>query len=175
MPAETATIEFHYGSKYRQTVIEEQYPGDWIEVTITVGSTYIYGCQNQGITGLASGIVLQLLESIDAVLSDEQYILEFEYGPTWMVVEPWNEDTINVSRATTMEGARNPDERLDIDTSRPITKQGWIKAVIDTAQEFHDTIIDMNPSLRDQEEMVEIQNEIHRVEEEWETSDKAGH
>jgi hypothetical protein len=163
-PAETATIKFHYDDEYRRKVVEEQYPGDWIEVTIAVNDTYIHGGQDWGVTGLACFIVFQLLDSVEAALADEQYIVEFEYGPDWMVVEPWNETAVNVAKCTTLMGARNPEKRLEIDTSCPVTKQAWITEVIETAQNFHDTIIDLNTEIRDNNGIIEIQHTINRIE-----------
>lgn len=148
-PAETATIKFHYTRKYCQKIIEEQNPCDWIEVTIVVSDTNIYGNYSQGITGLACSIVLQLLESIGVIFSENKYIIEFEYGPDWLVVEPWDKGSVNIARCTTMAGARNPERRLDIDTAVPVTNRGWIEAVTETAQGFRETVLDLNPDLHD--------------------------
>jgi hypothetical protein len=162
-PAETAMIKFHYDNEYRQKVVDGQYAGDWIVVAIAVGETCIYGCQNRGVTGLSRSIVFQLLESVDAALADERYIIEFEYGPDWMVVEPWAENAVNIAKCATLMGARNPEKRLDIDISRPVTKRGWITEVIKTAQDFYDTIVDLNAEFRNYEGMIEMKNEIDRI------------
>lgn len=159
------TITFHYDSEYRRRVSDEQNPDGWIEVSIAVGGTYIWGGSNSGVTGFACGIVLNLLDSVDAVLSDTRQIIEFEFGPSWLVVEPWDDEAVNVAKSSTLMGARNPDDRLDIDTSCPVSQEAWIEEVITTARDFHETVIAMNPSLRDREVMKQIREEIDRAEE----------
>ncbi|QSX00514.1 hypothetical protein [Haloterrigena alkaliphila] len=172
-PSATATITFHYDSEYRQRVSEKQNPDGWIEVSIAVGETYIWGSSDGGVTGFACGIVLNLLDSVDAVLSDERYIIEFEFGPSWMVVEPWDDEAVNVAKSSTLMGARNPDDRLDIDTSRPVLKEAWIEEVVETARDFHDTVIGMNPNLRTRDVMEQIREEIARAEEFRSNTDRA--
>lgn len=171
-PPTTATITFHYDSEYRQRVSEKQNPDEWIEVSIAVGETYIWGGPDGGVTGFACGIVLNLLDSVDAVLSDERHVIEFEFGPSWMVVEPWNDEAVNVAKSSTVMGARNPDNRLDIDTSRPVLKEAWIEEVVETAHDFHDTVLEMNPGLRSRDVMEQIREEIDRAEERRSNTDR---
>jgi hypothetical protein len=71
---------------------------------------------------------------------------------------------VNVVGCPTIEVARNPVERPGIERAHPITKQGWSETVSETAHEFHDTVIDMNPILRDQDVLQQIRNETERVE-----------
>ncbi len=163
-PTETATIELHYDSNYRKRVIEEQYLGSWLEVTIVVGDTQIYGHSGYEVAGSASGITLQLLESVDTVFSDKRYIIEFESGPSWLVVEPWEDDLINIVNCATLQGAQNPEKRLDIDTDHPITKQGWANAVIETARDFREAVLDLNPDLHNHAVIEDIHQEIKRAE-----------
>lgn len=34
VPTENTTIELYYDEGYQQQVVEEEYPGDWINITI---------------------------------------------------------------------------------------------------------------------------------------------
>jgi hypothetical protein len=163
--SETATIEFQYDSKYRRQVIEDQYADGWINVDVAIGDTEIYGPPGHKATGFACVIVLELLASVEAAIVDERYLIQFDSGPFWLVVEPRDVNSVNIVSCVTIKGARNPDERLDIERSHPITKQAWIREVIETAQDFHDTVIDLNPELREQDVLKQIQNEIERVDE----------
>jgi hypothetical protein len=163
-PSDTATIEFQYDSKYRQHVIEGEYGDSWINVDIDIGDTEIYGPGHEA-TGIAGIVVIELLNSVEATIDDKRCLIEFDIGPYWLVVEPRDAESVNVVRCVTIKSARNPDERLDIERSHPITKQAWIEAVINAAQDFHDTILDLNPDLHDQEELKQIQHEIERVDE----------
>lgn len=160
--SDTATIKFRYDSEYRQHVIEGKYGDSWITVDIAIGDTEIYGPGHEA-TGTAGIVVLELLASVEAAVDDERCLIEFDSGPYWLVVEPRDVTSVNVVRCVTIKGARNPDERLDIERSYPITKQAWIEAVINAAQDFHDTVLDLNPDLQDQKELKQIQNEIERI------------
>ncbi|NGM71291.1 hypothetical protein G6M89_20195 [Natronolimnobius sp. AArcel1] len=163
--SDSAEIIPYYDQNYRQEVIENKSPDSWIEIAIKVDETYIYGDEGSGVTGFACGAVLNFLDSVEAVLNDEQYIVEFEFGPSWLALDPRDDASIYVGRCSTLKGARNPDERLEIDVQRPVSKQGWIDAVIDTAREFYDTIVELNPSLLDDDSMIQIQTKIMEVEE----------
>lgn len=164
-PADSATITFYYDSDYRQRVVEDHRPDSWIEISVAVGETYIWGDPEGGVTGSACGIVLNLLETVNTVLADERRIIEFEYGPSWMVVEPWDDEAVNVSKSSTLMGAQNPDKRLDIDTARPVRKQAWIDEVIATARDFHDSVLEMNSELQSRAVMAQIRAEIDSAEE----------
>ncbi len=115
IPSETATIELYYDEKHRQQIIEEEYPDSWMVIGVTVGGTDLWNVEYE-VTGVACSIVLQLLESIGVPISGERYIIELEYGPSWIDVGPRDERSVNVAKCVTIAGARNPDERLDIDT-----------------------------------------------------------
>jgi hypothetical protein len=162
--SDIATIDFQYDSKYQLNVIEEQYADGWINVDVAIGDTEIYGPGHEA-TGTAGIVVLELLTSVEAALDDERCLIEFDIGPYWLVIEPRDVESVNVVRCVTIKGARNPDERLDIERLHPVTKQAWIEAVINATQDFHDTVLDLNPDLDDQEELKGIQNEIERADE----------
>jgi len=170
-PSETASIEFRYDSEYRQKAREGE-PNEWIAVSIAVDETYIYGDPDGGVTGSACEIVHQFLESIEATVADERYVVEFEFGPTWLVVEPSNGDAVNVSSCSVPQGRHDPSERLDIDMSRPITKQGWIDSVIDAAEDFHDTVVDIGPDLYDHSVMVQVREDIAHAKDLTEAEDE---
>lgn len=157
-PAETASIEFQFDEEYQQNVRAGN-PDRWINVAVTVGDTDIW----DGVRGSACGIVLGLLASVETVSSGERYIIEFEWGPDWMVIEPAGEDIVTVSRASTFAGAQNPDKRLDIDSSRQIIKSEWTNAVVTAAEEFCETVFDINPDLGDQDVMMEIDRKVNDV------------
>lgn len=163
-PHETATIELHYSGKYENKVINEDEPDSWIEISISVGDTYIYGNSESGVTGFACGAIISFLDSVEAIIENRQYIVEFEYGPTWLALDPLDDDTINVAKSVTLKGAKNPRERLEVDTSRQVKKGAWIDAVLEAARRFYDIVVDLNPELKNREVMEKIRTEIEGVE-----------
>ena len=166
-PSDSVQIEFHFSEKYREQVVAENKPDSWIEIAIAVDDMYIYGDNEGGVTGFACGAVLQFLDSVDLVLAGERYIAEFEYGPTWLALDPRDENSIYVSKCMTWTGANNPEKRLDIDISRPATKQTWITEVLETATEFHERVIELNPELEDREVLKQIREEIAAAEQSY--------
>lgn len=163
VPSENATIVLYYDEKYRQQVIEKDSPDSWINIGITAEGTYLWNME-YGVTGFACGIVLQFIDSVCTTISEDRCIIELEYGPSWITVEPQNYQSVNVVMCSTIAGARNPDKRLDIDTSLVVTKQGWVDAVIEMAHEFRQTVLDLNPELHDHTTIKEIHQKTKRAE-----------
>lgn len=131
---------------------------------MSVGNTYIYGSEESGVTGFACGAVLNFLDSVEAVLDDIQYIVEFEFGPTWLALYPRDDHSIEVVKRITLNGAQERADLLDVETARPVTKEAWVEAVLDAARTFQNTVLDLNPALEDQEVLQQIRTEIERVE-----------
>jgi hypothetical protein len=46
------------------------------------------------------------------------------------------------------KGIENPEERLDIDTERVVTREAWTAAVIETMNEFIDEVAVINPAVK---------------------------
>ncbi|WP_143117677.1 hypothetical protein [Halomicrobium zhouii] len=162
-PSKSASISFHIDREYQRLVEKNQSPDTWLGTSIRVGDTFVVGDEKSGPKGSGCGVVLQLLESVRSILEGERYIVEFENGPSWVVIEPQANGSVQITRSVTWEGTTNPDKRLEIDTSRIVTAQAWIQAVRKSAQQFHEAIIDEFPELADSDEMEQVRTEIDVV------------
>lgn len=160
---EEAEIEFRFDQKYREQVMQAE-PDSWIEIAISVGDTYIYGDAEAGVTGFACGAVLNFLDSVEAILDDSQYIVEFEFGPTWIALYPRDDDSIEVAKRITLNRAQERADLHEGEIARPVTKEAWVAAVLDAARTFHGTVVDLNPALEDHAVLRQIRTEIERVE-----------
>ncbi len=161
-PADTATITLVYDAKFKKFVTEDGNSGMWITTEIEVGGTPLWNFDHK-MDGLATDIVIKLLESVRAAITDERYYITFEDGPTWIVVEPHGKDSVNIVDCVKKDSIRNPDDRLDIESQMPVTKRAWAEAVFDMAYDFQKTVIDLNPELRDSRSMGIIDKKITEI------------
>ena len=118
-PANSVQIEFHFDESYREKVIKRNPLDVWIELSMAVNDTDIYGGDNRNVTGIAASAMLQFLDSADPVLSGERHIIEFESGPSWLALDPRDEESINIIKCLTLREAKNPSERRDLYTPHP--------------------------------------------------------
>lgn len=162
--SESVQIDFRPDEKYREQVINESYLSGWIETTALVDDIYIYGGEDTSAEGLGNTIVLDFLRSVEPVLDHTQHLIEFPDGSTWLALYPRDDDSIEVAKRIVLKWARERAELNEVETACPVTKQAWIEAVLEAAQTFHDTVLDLNPALEDHETMEEIRAEIERVE-----------
>lgn len=162
-PADSATITLVYDDRFKNFVIEDETPDMWITTKITVGETPLWNFE-YGVDGLAAGIVYNLLDSIAPIINDERYYLTFEYGPSYLVVEPRDSNSVTIVYCVQKSSIENPDERIDIETELPVTKRAWAAAVLDTAHEFRRTVLDLNPDLSDHKAMESITENLYEIE-----------
>ena len=158
--AENVSIGLDYSHKYLQSV-EDGEPDKWINISIKVGETHLYGAAG-GVRGFAWGFVDALLDSIDSINKDERHIIELEYGPTWLIIEPNGSDSVNVARCTVPQGRENPEKRLDIDKSQPVYKQVWINEVLRVAEEFYSKTTQHNPELTNKRTIKDLNKKMQQ-------------
>lgn len=171
-PTESVAIGFTYDRQYRENVVRDGEPDSWIDISIRVGETYIYGDENSGVTGFACNTVLNFLDSVTALLHDEKFVVEFDYGPSWLLLEPTSEKTIAITRCSTPAAVSDPDKRLDVDITGQTSKRNWAREVVRSADEFQGTVIDWNPELRTSDELTTIRTKVSDCKELLEEFDK---
>ncbi|WP_435362876.1 hypothetical protein [Haloarchaeobius sp. DYHT-AS-18] len=166
MPDEipSTEIRFLFDSKgYLDRVRESKSIDEWIEISIRVGNEYIYGDEENGVTGLAYCVTLGFLESVEKIIKGQEHVIEFEYGPTWLVIEPKNQDEVIIARSTRWSGVKNPDERLEIDTNIRVPKTEWATAVISVVEEFVHTVVEIDPEISHSDELEELENYLSQI------------
>ncbi|MFA9428152.1 hypothetical protein [Natronorubrum sp. A-ect3] len=160
----TVTIKFHYDQRYRQRIIDDAEPDSWIQTSISIDGTDLYGETYSRVTGFACGIVISLLESVVAAQSTERTIIEFENGPSWLTVDPIDETTVELAACHTYSGAKDPNERLDVDRVQLVQRSAWRDAVVTHAHDFIEEIIDLNPELDEHEVIAQIRSQVREIE-----------
>lgn len=162
--AMSVSIHFEYDEQYREQAVQESEPDSWIQVRVQIGNTDIYGGSESAVTGFACGIVLNLLDSVEAIQRNQRHVIEFEYGPTWLSLDVVDDCTVEVAACHTYEGAKNPKERIDVDRVETVRKEAWREAVLELAHEFENTVTDMNDGLEDHPAIDQIQERRREVE-----------
>ncbi len=162
MKSEEAEVVFHFDKDYREGVMDGNLDS-WIELSVRADDTYIYGKDKSGVTGYADNILIQLLESVEAIEKGRKYIVEFEFGPTWLSIEPKEGNKVRIVGATTLNGAKNPEERLDIDISREVSQESWKAAVRRSSGVFINEVLKLNPELRSQDFVQKVQTKRDKL------------
>lgn len=155
-PPTVAELNFRYSEIYRSKVLKKADPDQWIEVSAKVGDEDVYGGSQNIVTGHACWVVLKLLDSIEALHRNEQSIVEFAYGPSWLAVRSIDTATAEIAACHTLKGAKNPDKRLDVAREYYVTKDAWRDAVLEVTTEFYDSVTEISSDLSDHDMMLEI-------------------
>ncbi len=160
MTADSVSIELQYDSEFQESVTKRERPDPIVRTRVKVGDTYVFGDENYMNSGyMTTNLIVQLGE-LRKILADEKVVIEYENGPMWLVFEPHDEDSVKLTGCATIEGVRNPDQRLSVDTSAVVAKKEWVSELIETAENFYETVIDLNPSLEDNQMIQRLQKEI---------------
>lgn len=160
MTAEKVSIEIDYGSRFRERVVERNNPDPLIGMKIRINGTYALGDETHAPKDSISTNLIVQLEATEQILSDEKAVIEYMNGPMWLVFEPHDEELVKVTGCTTIEGVRDPSKRLSVDTSAFVSKADWMSELIQTAEQLHDKIIELNQDLEDDETIQRLENEI---------------
>lgn len=86
----------------------------------------------------------------------------------WLAFEPHDEETLEVLECATFEGVQDSEQRLSSDRSVLVSKTAWISELIQTAEEVHAKIVDLNPALEDDQMLRRLRREIAAAKEQFE-------
>ncbi len=148
------TIEIDYGEGF-----ERQIKSGTAD-PIVVMSVYIGGKEVKKADSFMSRTIAELLEAVDSIFAGEKQIIEYTGGPTYLVFEPRDEETIFVTGCGGYEAAHNPEERLSIDTTAICDKRAWVTELVREAEEYREKILNLNPELEDDMFLQRIQASI---------------
>ena len=95
--------------------------------------------------------------------SDEQSFVEFTYGPVYVVLELQDDTTVQVASSVLYKGIENPEERLDIDTERVVTREAWTAAVIETTNELIDEVVAINSAVKSTPDFELLREKLDKV------------
>lgn len=96
------------------------------------------------------------LDAVQDVMDGKRRELTFYSVPDELVLDP-SEDRVFVSLLKSSGEPRNdavPEHGV------AVSKTAFVSGLVDTAEEFHDRVVDVNENLRDSESMQELRNYI---------------
>ncbi|MFA9427262.1 hypothetical protein [Natronorubrum sp. A-ect3] len=152
-------IKFHYNQQYREHVSKGS-PDRWIDMSLSAAGEDIYGGSRGIVTGSACIVVLDLLDSIESIRSNDRGIITFDDGPSWLSIAKCDESTVEIAACHTLKGAKSPKNRLDISRTTVVTQQAWEEAVVELSREFYQKITKINPDLQNHETVEQIREKI---------------
>ncbi len=132
-------------------------------MSLSAAGEDIYGGSRGVVTGSACVIVLDLLDSIEAIRSNDRGIITFDDGPSWLSIAKYDESTVEIAACHTLKGAKNPKNRLDISRTTVVTQQAWEEAVLEFSRKFSDKVTDINPSLSNHETIEQIREKVNTL------------
>lgn len=162
------SIELRYDSEFRKSVVERGRPDPLTGMKIRVGEMYVFGDEDHVNSDYMSTNLTVQLEAVEKILGDEKATIEFANGPMWLAFEPHDEETVKILECATFEGVQDSEQRLSSDRSALVSKIVWISELIETAEEFHEKIVDLNPGLMDDQILRRLWREIEAAKEQLE-------
>lgn len=168
MIGEDVSVKIDYGSQFRERVAERENPDPLLGMKVRADCVFILGDETHTAKDSISTNLTVQLESTEQILADERAVVEYMNGPMWLVFEPHDKETVKITGCTTIEGVRDPEQRLSVDTSVLVSKTAWISELIETAEEFHQKVIELNPDLEDDQILRRLRREIEAAKEQFE-------
>lgn len=153
------SIEIENSERFRRQV------EDGTNDPLTVLDIYVGDEHVKGGSTYVTRTLVETLEAVEGIIDNEKQIIEYSGGPSYLVFEPRDDKTMWVTGCGSIEAAKNPDERLSIDTTVEVDKYSWVVELVRTAEEYYVCIHDLNPTLDGTESIRRLQNRITNVKE----------
>ncbi|MFC7079294.1 hypothetical protein [Halorussus caseinilyticus] len=160
MATQNPSIELRYDSSFKQSITERERPDPLVGMKIKVGDLYVFGDENHVNSDYMTTNLTVQLEATEKILTNETVVVEYANGPMWLVIESEDENSIRITECPTIEGVNNPEQRLSIEKSAVVSKESWIRELIETAEEFYRKVTDLNPDLEDDSMLRRLHEEI---------------
>jgi hypothetical protein len=166
-PIKKITIEIAYDDRFRRQV-EEGTASPLTTLTVRADGQFVVGSESTNAGDWMSRHLREELLAIPDIVSGERTIVEFGNGPTWLVFEPHEDDTlVYITHVVTRFSAtENPDQRLPVDTTVLVTKRAWIRELVRTSEEYVKNLTEINPDLTDETAVVKLREAIRQTERE---------
>lgn len=165
MNANDITIELRYDDDFRKAVVEHGRPDPLVGAKVRVGDSYVFGDEGHVNSDyMCTNLTIQL-EATEQILADEKVVVEYANGPMWLVFEPHDEEMVKITGCATIEGVRDPSERLSVDRSALVSKTALIAELVETAGEFHGKVVELNPELENDQFLQRLREAIAEAQE----------
>jgi len=158
--ATTVEIEIQCNERFRQQVVEKSDADPLSGVKIRSNETYVLGGESSVAGDYTTSNLIAQHYAISDILNNRTHPVEFFDGPVWLVFEPVNDRLVSLTGCHTIEGVRDPEQRLSVDTTVIVTKHAWITELVRATEEYSNTILDLNPALSENQIFQELQDAL---------------
>ncbi|WP_410764569.1 hypothetical protein [Haloferax sp. DFSO60] len=158
-------IQIRFTNRFRSQVVEKE---DWnplTGMTIEVDGTYVWRSAETTVGDYMTGNLIRQFEALPGIIRNESQVVEYYDGPMWLVFEPVDSETVRMSGCHTIGGVRDPSQRIPVDSTHVVTKNGWISELVRETREYVETICNLNPSLADHPSIQTLSEYISRYDE----------
>lgn len=159
----TANIKWiiDYNEQFREQV-ESGEPNPLADLTIRAGEYDLTGSTND-LFYLDDYLYFhfrKLLDAVEDVVQGEDKCLTLYSIPNDIVLRP-EDDVVFVSLINSQGERKNVDVP---ESGVPVTKIAFVEELVQTAKQFHDKVVEINPDLRNSEPMEQLRQLIENVE-----------
>src|SRR6056297_2965097 len=126
MTSEDISIEIDYGSRFQERVAERNNPDPLLGMKVRANGTFVLGDETHAAKDSISTNLTVQLEATEQILDNEKTVIDYMNGPMWLVFEPHDEEIVKITGCATIEGVRDPEQRLSVDTTVLVPKNNWI-------------------------------------------------
>lgn len=155
-------ISIQYGDKFRETVADgtaDPYTG----IRLVAGDVYLYGNTDRWPKNWVTYIANSLLESLPPIADGEKSVITNHNGPSYLVLEPQSETSVQFTHVFRQEGVKEPSERLQDAPSASIELHSLIEESIRSGEELRDEIVEIRPDLDSHEDLQLLSSNIERA------------
>ena len=113
-----------------------------------VADEYLYG--KEGYQGVYIFNMLYCLNlSIQDIVEDQQRVCTNDNGPTYIILEPAESQTMKLGYTYLFEAVEDPDRHSDAITAFQIPVEVFAEEVIERTEDFRKTVLSINSDLED--------------------------
>lgn len=152
-------IEITYAENFQRKVRNKNDSDPFGYMTATVDGEYLIGTEDSHVGLWLSEDLARLLAATEEIMSGKETMFTFRNGPSYLVIEPCN-GTVGFTHCLHFEGAENPEERWEMETTFLISKQAWIAEILQVSEEYYHDVLSLNPSLEDEDYLIRLHEEI---------------
>ncbi|WP_135855322.1 hypothetical protein [Halorussus salinus] len=157
------TVEFDDDFE-RQVTGEGRAYNPRVSLGIQAGDVSISGAE-KGYTGVyLTNFLGQALEAVETIENGEKRVIKTADGPTYLVLDPRDDETMTFAQCFSKKSADEPHERMSIEPQVIITKEAFTKEVIRLGNESLEKIFATNEDVRDHRQIRELQELLETVE-----------
>lgn len=159
-------IDIDHGERFIDQVVEEGQHDPFGHLKILADNSYIVGSEDTYVGVWITTDLIRLLDQTKAIFADEKYSVDFDNGPSYLVVEPYddNDGVIGVTHCLLFDSVEDPEKRLPKEETFAIPKQAWVTELINTAKQYHKELLNLNSELEDNETIRELREGIKKAE-----------